>query len=265
LEHTLGSRLRHDSIAWCLANFVLLFWITAPCAAEPAAPEPELATDRPDFTETSVVVPRGRLQLEAGSTYTRSKTGEHVWNLPETLLRLGVGPRWELRLEVPDYISARNGADLDGFSDIAIGAKYQLRPSDARVTMALIPMLSLPTGKRDLTSHRVDPSLAFAWATDLSSSRSLAGLIGLAWPTEDGSRNFTLTTTLSYGFSLGPRTAMFLEAFADFPDHGADLPGLHTGVTHLLQPHLQLDMHGGVGLSGAGPDYFLGAGFGVRY
>src|SRR5262249_41832206 len=158
-----------------------------------------------------VVVPRGRLQIEGGFTYARERSGERAWNGPETLFRLGIGPRWEARLEVPDYLHTRPGVEGNGWTDLTIGAKYQLRPSDARLTMALIPVSSLRTGGRPLSSSRVDPSLAWAWATDLSSTRSLGGLIGLAWPTEDGRRNFTVTTTVSLGLSLTERAGAFLE------------------------------------------------------
>jgi hypothetical protein len=131
--------------------------------------------------------------------------------------------------------------------------------------MALIPMLSLPTGERGLSSGRVDPSLAWTWATDLSPNRSVAGLIGAAWPTEAGDRSFSLTATVSFGFALNPRSDAFLEAFAEFPEGGPSLPGLHTGLTYRPRPNLQFDLHGGVGLSGSGTDTFLGAGFAVRH
>ena len=63
---------------------------------------PAIVTDRPDITESSIVVPKGSLQAESGLTLT----SDHGWrtvDLSETLLRLGVESRTELRLVVPDY------------------------------------------------------------------------------------------------------------------------------------------------------------------
>ena len=59
---------------------------------------PEIVTDRPDITESGIVVPKGSLQAENGLTLT-SDHGQRTVDLSETLLRLGVGSRTELRLE----------------------------------------------------------------------------------------------------------------------------------------------------------------------
>ena len=57
----------------------------------------ELATDRPDFTETVFAIPRGRVQVEAG--YTRDAFGSvKVDHAPELLIRTGFLPYSELRL-----------------------------------------------------------------------------------------------------------------------------------------------------------------------
>src|SRR3972149_2072098 len=56
-----------------------------------------LVTDRPDFTESTVTVGLGGVQLEMGYTYTRDEasggnTTEHPF--PETLLRVGMLANW---------------------------------------------------------------------------------------------------------------------------------------------------------------------------
>jgi hypothetical protein len=60
-----------------------------------------LTTDRPDFTESSSVVGRCRLQIEGGYTYLHDaaagvETDEHL--LPELLLRYGLNDCLELRV-----------------------------------------------------------------------------------------------------------------------------------------------------------------------
>src|SRR4051794_29638391 len=63
----------------------------APEAAQsgPAAAPPELVTDRPDFTDSTVVVPRGRLQLESGFNSEWGSDGRRQLDAPEVLLRWG--------------------------------------------------------------------------------------------------------------------------------------------------------------------------------
>src|SRR5580704_3974381 len=52
---------------------VLLAAVTATALGQgqPPATDPEIVTDRPDVTESSIVVPKGSLQLENGLTWTK--------------------------------------------------------------------------------------------------------------------------------------------------------------------------------------------------
>ena len=43
--------------------------------SQPPAAEPEIVTDRPDITESSIVIPKGSLQLENGLTWTNDQDG----------------------------------------------------------------------------------------------------------------------------------------------------------------------------------------------
>jgi len=54
---------------------------------QPPATAPEIVTDRPDVTESSIVVPKNSRQSENGLTWT-SDRGQQTLDLPETLLRL---------------------------------------------------------------------------------------------------------------------------------------------------------------------------------
>jgi hypothetical protein len=70
-------------------------------SANPAAPGP-IATDRPAVTNSSVVVPAGAFQAENGFLETSSQ-GQSVVDGPESLVRIGVAKRTELRFTLPDY------------------------------------------------------------------------------------------------------------------------------------------------------------------
>jgi hypothetical protein len=233
-------------------------------AARAADPEPELITDRPDFTESSVVVPRGSLQLESGFTWEDDPDGAEIFNLPELLLRWGVLERTELRLGLPQYFRVRGAGRTDGFGDTYLGLKHQLGPWRGW-DFAIIPAVSLPTGARAFTSDAVDPEVKLTWARDLAERWSLSGMFAFYWPTEGERRNFTWQNTLSLAYSLGERWGTFLEYANAFPKRGGDQHLLHHGYTYAVTQTSQLDMHFGFGLSDAAPDFFIGAGYSHRF
>ena len=62
-----------------------------------------ITTDRPTFTNSSIVVPAGSLQAENGILGTNNH-GQNIFDGPETLVRFGVASRTELRLTVPKLL-----------------------------------------------------------------------------------------------------------------------------------------------------------------
>jgi hypothetical protein len=237
----------------------------AALAAAETTGEPELLTDRPDFTETAVVVPLRSLQVEIGLTYANSGDGARVFNAPELLLRYGVARRTEIRLGLPDYVTVRGGGPrISQFGDTYLGIKQQLAPPGAALSLALIPAVTLPTGGRQLTSDRVDPEIALAWSRDLSQTWSVGGILGYARPTEEGRGRDLFFPTVAFGRAIAPRWGTFFEWAAEFPEGEGDVHLLHHGYTYALAADRQLDLHFGVGLTRAAPDFFIGAGYVFR-
>ena len=100
------------SCAWCgrgvlralvvrpiLVAAVVVVIASRQAAGSDAAAAP-IVTDRPAVTDSSVVVPPGSLQAENGFAETVSQ-GQRTFDGPETLLRLGVALKTELRLTAP--------------------------------------------------------------------------------------------------------------------------------------------------------------------
>jgi hypothetical protein len=81
-----------------------LLVLLAAAALPASAQEPELESDRPDFTESAVVVPGGSVQLEGGGTWLHGDGGRDLLSGPELLLRWGVSRSVELRLVAPDLL-----------------------------------------------------------------------------------------------------------------------------------------------------------------
>jgi hypothetical protein len=250
-----------------LRGLVLLVLFAAPpvFGQETGAEEPELLTDRPDFTETSFAVPAGSLQFESGFTYTNGADGERGFNAPEILLRYGIRPRTELRLGFPDYVTVRGGGQRVGqWGDTYLGFKQELGKRGGTYAFSMIPAVTLPTGGSDVSSDRVDPEFVLTWSRELGPQWSVGGIVGYAWATEEDERNGILFPTLSFARSLSDRVGTFFEYAAEFPERGGDAHLFHHGYTYALSPVRQLDFHVGVGLSAAAPDFFIAAGYSFR-
>jgi hypothetical protein len=264
------------AVLWILSGFAADF----PAAAEPDEPEPELLTDRPDQTETAVVVPVGTVQVELGASLAIDDEGgerTETAGAPGTLVRYAFHPRFEMRLEWPGWIEAE-GRGASGRSRVSeaadpeLGVKVALVAArGARPDMALIAHVSLPAGGEPIGSPRADPSVR------LSVAHTLSERVGLGWNAGWEAASFrdfngdvhTLTRfvyTACLGFDLSARWGAYTEFFGDLPA-GDSTPAAHAfdgGFTFLIAPRVQLDVSAGVGLNTQAPDRFVGFGISFR-
>jgi Putative MetA-pathway of phenol degradation len=135
-------------------------WLCIGFTAQASADtEVTISTDRPSVTEYSAVVPRGGLQIESGMQATNN-AGQWTLDLPESFVRYGLLESTELRLVVPNYFLHLpvGGSTASGFGDLGVGLKQQLGPL-AGFNVAMIPMVTFPTGARGISSGGYDPGL----------------------------------------------------------------------------------------------------------
>lgn len=231
----------------------------ATVASAVAQPVPDLITDRPDFTESAVVVPLGSVQVEAGATVEFANDAE-VISGPELLLRWSPVEYLEIRFGAPDYLSG-SGLRSDGFGDPSVGLKTQFGPLNGW-DLGAIATVSIPVGDDAFSTNSVDPELILTAGRDLTPWASLGGQVQAV---RDGRANiWALGGTAVLGLALGDRGGTFVEVASSAPEGGASTTFLHHGYTFLVTRVVQFDVHGGLGLTDASPDYFVGAGFSVR-
>jgi hypothetical protein len=226
-----------------------------------AAADVAITTDRPSVTESSVVVPRGGLQIESG-LQAADNAGQWTLDVPESFVRYGLLESTELRLALPNYFLHLpvGESTTSGFGDLALGVKQQLGPV-AGFNLSLIPFISLPTGARGISSGGYDPGLQLPWSRALSGDWTVAGQLAAYWPTQDGTRNYTSELTALIDRQLRAPWDAFIEYAADIPQRGASRQLLHVGTAYKLAPQHQLDFHAGVGLTHAAPRSFVGVGY----
>ncbi len=271
----------------CFAHLSLcllysIIFTLVPCfAQEKVSPKPELVTDRPDQTESSVVVPPGYVQVETGWSLSRNQEGgirTHTHAFPGTLFRIGALDRMELRLDYGGALweqtqEAGQSTQVSGSGDMGVGAKlYFWEEQDWLPEAALLAGVSLPVGKDPFSSGRADPTFRFSLSHTLSDRLSFGYNLGATWEstldeTNDRDTLSVFNYTVVLGIGLNERAGLFVEAFGDIPFNAQGGPrnSLDGGFTYLIRDNLQFDGFAGVGLSDSADDWFVGLGFTARF
>ncbi len=222
-----------------------------------------MSTDRPDVTESTSAVPRGSIQIENGLTLG-SDHGKRVLDLSESMIRLGVRDRTEVRLVVPNYLNS--GPELGtGFDDPSIGIKQQFGLLPGRIELAVIFGVSLPTGQSGVGSGGFDPFVKFPWARELKRGWSVGGQQSLYWNSECGRRNGMWEPTFYLARQLSPPLDAFVEYVGNYERRGAPKQILHFGASYKVTPLQMADFHFGFGLNAAAPNNFFAVGYSVRF
>lgn len=240
-----------------------LLVLAGSASAQEAEP---LVTDRPDFTESALVVAPSRVQLEGGTTVEWGG-GPESWTFGEALLRVGVADRLELRLAPGSVVVDDGDADLD---DPAVGVKVALAAPPAapgpRPAAAILLGTAVP-GLGDGGEGAWQPGATLALGWDATAEVALGANLGYVRAREAGERFHQAIGSVALGRSLGSRLGGFLEAFGFVPagPDGDDAAFVDAGLTFLLSPDAQLDLRIGAGVAGEGPDGFIGIGAARRW
>lgn len=236
-------------------------------AGEALAQDVPLVTDRPDFTESSEVVGPQRLQFESGFAYERS-AGRGSVTAPSSLARIGMGRRVELRVGTDGYFSEGEGLTrVNGIADMEVGVKVRLfDAARAGVDIAVIPMVSLPTGSDEVSAGHADPTVKFTWARDLPAGFGLSGNYNLSSLSSEDGRFGQQALSASLGHDLALGFGSYLEIFGFTPMAPGSGAGwtIDGGVSHQIGRNLQFDVETGRGVTAEAPDWFLGFGVAIR-
>ena len=238
----------------CIAAVLSLLLIPVAASAQ------ELTSDRPDFTESAVVV--RRLQLEAGYTFARATSmSEH--SIGEVLLRVPLLRRIELRLGAGSFLMtepASPAEKVSGFDNPSVGAKFYLTENAAVITT-----VTLPTGSHELVDEDPSGEVLLSVSRDLSDRLSLGANTAIIHTTA-GDGITELSGSLALGVGLTERQGAFFEAYGTRNVSGGTGHSafLDFGVTHLVHDDLQLDARIGKGLS-SGSGWYVGVGIVTRW
>ena len=227
----------------------------------------EIATDRPDFVESALTVPRHHFQFETSAAVVDDDSGgveSTLWITP-TLLRYGLFDRWELRLETAGYASVeeKTGSnttlDESGWSDVALGVKWHTADGhDALPAQAWLLHTDLDTGQGVFKGRGVRASLRWVGEWDFQGIQAFGLMAGYASNKDDLDERYGAGV---FGAVLGQQWTAKFRSFFELAapqiasdEHGGDVATLDIGVAYLLRPNWQLDGAVYIGITDETPD-----------
>jgi hypothetical protein len=240
-----------------------------------------IATDRPDFVESSDVVDAGQVQLEVALNIERDRSGgfkARARSTP-TLLRIGLGHALEARVETDGFISARVTDQATGITtrdsgaaDVALGLKWHMSDGDEKTgkpSTAWLLHVDLDSGSSAFRGDGKRPSLRFVAEWDLPGETSIGVMPGLARDTDPNGKRFTagiLAVTAST--ELATHWRGFVELAGQrlaSGSRGGNIATFDAGVTYQINNDMQVDLSFQRGLTRYTPDLGAGLGWSIRF
>jgi hypothetical protein len=222
-------------------------------------------TDRPDFTNGTALVPVRHVQVELGWTEDRYTSGHRDDTFGESLVRIGLGSRAELRASGPDWDQSRDpGLFEDGPSATSVGAKVALSTPGAPRTAALILALGLPGGAGSFAREGFDAAATLAGEWD-GDHAGVSSNFTLSREGDGEQRMWSGALTLSFEHDLVSRWSGFLEWYEvlDDTDHRPDF--VDAGLLWQPAHWTQLDARVGRRIDRGEGHTFFGAGVSRRF
>ncbi|HLG84425.1 MAG TPA: transporter [Bradyrhizobium sp.] len=251
--------------SWCGRLLVASLTLAASGARAESCPQPgdEIATDRPDVTNSSIVIPVGSFQSENGINLS-AKDGGRTVDGTNSRWRLGIAPCLEVLVDLPTYVANVRAPGQSGFSDVAPAVKWQISPLPGKIDLSVTAGVALPTGASDIAGRGAQPYLQLPWSWELREGWGLSGMLTEFFrPAEFAGKRIT-EATFVIEKKLTDRMSVFTEYVGDYPDGGSSSQLLNSGMLYHLTPMQQLDMHVAFGLNRNSPSYVVGLGYSFR-
>jgi hypothetical protein len=251
------------TLATCwLSLFAIFAAVDAKADTCPTAKD-AIATDRPDVTNSSLVVPTGSLQSENGVNLSSIDGGRSI-DGTNTRWRLGIAPCLELLLDLPTYVANVRAPGKSGFSDVAPAIKWQISPVPGKIDLSLTVGVALPTGAVDIAGRGAQPYLQVPWSWELHDGWGLSGMLTEFFrPSELMTKRITEATFVMER-KVTPRTSLFVEYVGDYPENAGPSHLLNSGGVYQLSQTQQIDFHIAFGLNHNAPTTIVGVGYSFR-
>lgn len=258
-----------------MRSFVCPAFVLAVACGQAFASDDAIATDRPDFVESSNVVGKGRLQVETSVALDRDAADGVRVRLVSTptLLRYGISDTVELRLETDGALrqsvrGAGIGGQTDsGFADLSLGAKWHVvDATESAPSVAVLLHADIASGSSAFRGSGVRPSARVVAEWELDGGYALGVMPGVGYEREGHGTTFGIFGLVA-GKAWTDRLRSFVELssprIARSSDGGTEAV-VTTGLAYLISNTVQIDTAVSRGLNRRTPDLSLTVGFSFK-
>ncbi|WP_338845001.1 transporter [Massilia sp. W12] len=237
----------------------------------------EIATDRPDFVESSDVVPKGMWQIETSLNWERNTqqgANDRSFATP-TLLRFGFANNLEFRIETDGRVWQRTddgtgSVRTNGWADTSLGLKWHFMDGkDSTPSAALLFHADLDSGSDGLRGNGIRPSIRLVAEWDLPDDMSLGIMPGLMFDKNADGKRFTSGI---FGIVVGKEWSKTFRSFVEVSlpqitgnSNGGTQANLTVGGAWLLSDNVQLDTALSRGLNKRTPSWNWTVGLSMRF
>lgn len=234
------------------ALFSLLFLWT--CAAFGTAQAQGAVGFRSGFTEGNGIPPRGRVDVDYGSSVLDA-SGVRGILAGEVTAHVPVRRRVGIRLHLNSYSRITTPqTTMAGREDMGIGAAFSIVENHGwRPSAALLSRVDVPSGSLPGQGTAWHPTMKMALSWRLPSKLTLASNLGVAAPGPRGDQYAQYFGSLWLGRPVAGRLGSFAEVFA-FDREARTGPStryVRGGLTLLVRNTLHIDVHASTQISNA--------------
>ena len=227
-----------------------------------------VAADRPGMATGVGVLPFKTIQWETGIQWDYTNR-QHAFTLPTTMLRFGVAPFAELRLEYDGTLYQT--AEL-----IATKWDYQVEPlilgTKIRVfdgwkavpKISFLANIAIPATNEAFHNSHVAPSLYLLFENDVTDWLNFCYNLGAEWNGVDAVPSTFVA--LCVGFVMGEQWGAFVESYNYFTrlhTHTEADWNLDAGFTYMPHHRVQLDVYASINCQN--PQLYSNVGVGIAW
>ena len=241
----------------------------------------ELATDRPDKTESPTTVDAGHFQIEMDfATFTQDQmngVSAKTWNIAPFNLRVGLLNDVELSLVFESYVqkdtedkTAKKMLVLSGVGNFITRLKVNLWGNDGgRTAFAFFPFMKFPTGTGGLNNNSIEGGAIFPFSMTLPAQFELGMETGVVISRNESSANYReeFVNSITFSREIAGKLSGYCEFFS-IVNTERDSNWIGTadfGLTYALTENVQLDCGCNIGVTDAADDINAFSGLSVRF
>lgn len=241
----------------------------------------EMATDRPDKTESAYSVDAGHYQIEMDLlSYTYNRSDDEAVKalaIAPINLKVGILNNVDLQMIAESYNiqrtkdrAANSSTRLSGFGDLLLRCKTNLWGNDGGPSaLAVMPFVKIPTNQHDLGNSALEGGIIFPFAMDLPADWGFGAQAEMDHLQDSNSSDYhqEFINTVTVSHDIAGKLGGYGELFSNLStEHGAKwIATFDFGFTYAVTRDIQLDAGMNIGLTSAADDLNPFIGLSMRY